>query len=57
MFGLSVGELIVILVIIVLLVGGRKLPELGSSLAKGIKNFKSELKDQDKGQDKDANQK
>ena len=50
MFGLSFGELIVIMVIIVLLVGGRKLPELGSSLAKGIKNFKSELDDQDKKQ-------
>lgn len=33
-------ELIVILVIVVLLFGAKKLPELGSSVGKSIKNFK-----------------
>jgi sec-independent protein translocase protein TatA len=40
MFGLSAGHLIV-LGIIVLLFGSRKLPELGSSLGKGMRAFKS----------------
>ena len=33
-------ELIVILIIVVLLFGAKKLPELGSSVGKSIKNFK-----------------
>lgn len=33
-------ELIVILVIVILLFGAKKLPELGSSVGKSIKNFK-----------------
>lgn len=40
MFGLSAGHLIV-LGVIVLLFGSRKLPELGSSLGKGMRAFKS----------------
>lgn len=40
MFGLSAGHLIV-LGIIVLLFGSRRLPELGSSLGKGMRAFKS----------------
>ncbi len=39
MFGLSAGHLIV-LGIIVLLFGSRRLPELGSSLGKGMRAFK-----------------
>jgi sec-independent protein translocase protein TatA len=39
MFGLSLGHLIV-LGVIVLLFGSRKLPELGSALGKGIRAFK-----------------
>lgn len=33
-------ELIIVLAIFVLLFGARKLPELGSSIGKSIKNFK-----------------
>ncbi|HSJ43495.1 MAG TPA: twin-arginine translocase TatA/TatE family subunit [Euzebyales bacterium] len=33
-------ELIIVLLIFVLLFGAKKLPELGSSVGKGIKNFK-----------------
>ena len=41
-------ELIIILVIIVIIFGAGKLPEIGSGLGKGIKNFKKATKDEDK---------
>lgn len=42
MFGLS-GEHVVILLIILLIFGPRKLPELGNTLGKAIKNFKDSI--------------
>ena len=40
MFGIGMTELIIILVIIMIIFGAGKLPEIGSGLGKGIKNFK-----------------
>jgi sec-independent protein translocase protein TatA len=40
MFGIGVPELLIILVIILIIFGAGKLPEIGSALGKGIKNFK-----------------
>ena len=48
MFGLGMPELIVILVIIVIIFGAGKLPEIGSGLGKGIKNFKKATRDEEK---------
>lgn len=42
MFGLSLGHLI-ILAVVVLLFGSRRLPELGSALGKGMNAFKKGL--------------
>ncbi len=47
MFGLGMPELIVILVIIVIVFGAGKLPELGAGLGKGIKNFKEATRGDD----------
>jgi sec-independent protein translocase protein TatA len=40
MFGFGMQELIVILIIVLILFGGRKLPEIGAGLGKAIRNFK-----------------
>jgi sec-independent protein translocase protein TatA len=40
MFGIGMPELLVILVIILIIFGAGKLPEIGAGLGKGIKNFK-----------------
>jgi TatA/E family protein of Tat protein translocase len=40
MFGLKMSELVIILVIALVLFGGTKLPQLGSSLGQAIRNFK-----------------
>ena len=46
MFGLGIWELLIILLIILVLFS-RKLPELGEGLAKGIRNFRKSIKEPD----------
>ncbi|MFW9604627.1 MAG: twin-arginine translocase TatA/TatE family subunit [Trichlorobacter sp.] len=41
MFGFGLPELIIILVIVLVIFGGSRLPEIGSALGKSIKNFKN----------------
>ncbi len=47
MFGLGATELGIILVIVVVLFGARRLPEIGSGVGKAIKNFRSGMSGKD----------
>jgi sec-independent protein translocase protein TatA len=46
MFNLGFPEMLLIFVIIVLIFGTTRLPELGRGLGEGIKNFKKSMKDE-----------
>ncbi|HEA70137.1 MAG: twin-arginine translocase TatA/TatE family subunit [Desulfobacterales bacterium] len=48
MFGIGMPELIIILVIIMIIFGAGKLPEIGSGIGRGIKNFKKATTDAEK---------
>jgi sec-independent protein translocase protein TatA len=48
MFGLSVSELLIVLVVVVLIFGPSRLPQLGSGLGKAITGFKKAAKEQDR---------
>jgi len=47
MFGIGMPELIIILVIILIIFGAGKLPEIGGAIGKGIKNFKKATREPD----------
>ena len=44
-FGLGFGELLIILAVLLLVFGAKRLPELGGALGKGIREFKSSVRD------------
>ncbi len=46
--GFGMGEMIFIFLIVLLLFGAKRLPEIGSSLGKGIREFKSSVSDIEK---------
>lgn len=57
--GIGIPELLIILVIVLVIFGAGKLPQIGGNLGKAIKNFKTGVKDEDKiegGQDQAADQ-
>ena len=50
MMGIGFPELMVILVIIMIIFGAGKLPEIGSAFGNSIKNFKKSMKDAEAGE-------
>ncbi|MBN4076795.1 twin-arginine translocase TatA/TatE family subunit [Mariprofundus ferrooxydans] len=51
MFGLGTTELILILIIVIVLFGAKRLPQVGAGLAKGIKSFRTNMSDETKKDD------
>ncbi len=51
MFGLGTTELIIILVLVLIIFGAGKLPQVGGALGKGLRNFKDGVKDGDEEKD------
>ena len=48
MFGIGMPELIIVLLIILVIFGAGKLPEIGAGMGKAIKNFKHATTDIEK---------
>ena len=47
MFGIGTTELLIVLTIVVVLFGARRLPDIGAGMGKAIRNFKSGLSSKD----------
>lgn len=47
MFGIGSQELMIILLIVFIIFGAKRLPELGSSLGKAIRSFKKGVSEED----------
>ena len=45
MFGLGTTELIILLVLVLIIFGAGKLPQVGGALGKGMRNFKEGIKE------------
>ena len=45
--GMGTGEVVVVALILLLLFGGKKIPELMRGLGGGVKEFKNAMKDED----------
>jgi sec-independent protein translocase protein TatA len=45
MGGMSIGHWLIVLVIVLVLFGAKKIPDLATGMGKGIKNFKNALKE------------
>ena len=55
MFGsLGLPEMLVILLIVILLFGANRLPEIGRGLGRGLRNFKESVRDGANGEKKDS---
>ena len=55
--GVGAPEIIIIALIVLLIFGGKKIPELMKGMGKGVKNFKDGMKDMDDELNKDDEKK
>ena len=53
-FGLGAGELMIVLIILLVLFGGSKLPQLAKGLGQSMKEFKKASRDEDEATEKTA---
>jgi sec-independent protein translocase protein TatA len=53
----GVGEWLIILLVILVLFGAKKIPDLAKGIGKGIRDFKKELKDDDEEKPSDKDKK
>ncbi len=51
MFGLGMQELLIVLVLVMIVFGAGKLPQIGGALGQGLRNFKSGIKEGEEWQD------
>ena len=56
MAGLGMPELLIILVIILVLFGSRRIPDLAKGLGEGIRNFKSGMRSDERPEIEDRNE-
>ena len=54
-YAIGPWQIIIIVAVILLLFGGKKIPELMGGFGKGIKEFKKATKEEDKEEGKDSN--
>jgi sec-independent protein translocase protein TatA len=53
----GVGEWLIVILVILVLFGAKKIPDLAKGLGKGIRDFKKELKDDDENKPSDKDKK
>lgn len=56
MFGLGTQELLIILVLVMIIFGAGKLPQVGGALGKGLRNFKKGVNDANENEDVEEGQ-
>jgi len=52
--GISFWQILIILVVILILFGGKKIKTMGSDLGEGLKGFKKAIKDEDSDKDSES---
>ncbi len=55
LWALGTGEIILIALVVLLIFGGKKIPELMRGIGKGVKSFKDGIKEEDTDTKSDAN--
>ena len=54
--GISLWQILIILVVILVLFGGKKIRTMGSDLGEGLKGFKNAIKDEDSDKESESKQ-